>query len=315
MTERRSLGSYDGPVRLPTFLIVGAPKSGTTALANFLGAHPDVFVSQPKEPHFFDAHFGTGLDAYLRGHFADWGEEAAAGEATPSYLAVPYVAARIAESLPDAKAIALLRNPVDRAYSAWWMRRARGMEPLPFADAVRAEREALDRGNVLTGPDSEEAWTAHVASERAGGRVAIRMYLQSGWYGSHVARYLDQLGAERVRVVLADDLAADSPRVLRGLWDDLGVDPDVPLDAPGRVNEALGHRAAPVLRLARATGVMRLRNRLPESTRERIKARLARMGSKPPMDARDRAELVAYFAPEVAKLEELLGRDLSVWRS
>ena len=315
MLDQPASGSQESPARLPTFVIVGAPKSGTTALATFLGHHPDVFVSNPKEPHFFDAAYDKGMAAYLRDHYGGWGQESAAGEATPSYLSVPYVAARIHDSLPKAKVIALLRNPVDRAYSAWWMRRARGMEPLSFAAAVGAERNALEAGNVLAGPDAEQAWKAHIASERAGDRPRIRMYLQSGWYGTHLGRYLDQVGPGRLRVVVADDLAADSREVVRGLWEELGVDPDFHPPDRGRVNEALGHRAAPLLRIARATRVMRLRSRLPEPTRERIKARLSRMGSQPPMDPQDRAELVAYFAPEVAKLETLLGRALSAWRA
>ncbi len=111
--------------RRPGFLILGSPKCGTTALARLLDAHPDVAMSTPKEPHFFDAHYERGFE-----HYATWPAHGIAGEATPSYLLVPYVAERIKADLPDAKLIAILRHPVERAFSSWWMFHARGMEPL-----------------------------------------------------------------------------------------------------------------------------------------------------------------------------------------
>ena len=122
---------------LPTFFVVGSPKCGTTALAQMLAAHPDVFLSEPKEPHFFDAHHDNGLQPYMEQHFAGWSGAGVAGEATPSYLAVPYVPARIRSAIPGARLIAILRNPVQRAYSSWWMFHARGMEPLSFEAAIR----------------------------------------------------------------------------------------------------------------------------------------------------------------------------------
>src|SRR4051812_47155826 len=104
--------------RLPDYLIIGAPRSGTTALSKYLAAHPDVFLSNPKELDFFDRQEPTpdALAAYAR-HFAGATADEVAGEATPTYLHSPAAVARMAQTVPDARLVAILRNPIDRAYS------------------------------------------------------------------------------------------------------------------------------------------------------------------------------------------------------
>ena len=123
---------------LPNFLVIGAGKSGTTSLAAYLDAHPDVFMAHQKEVRFFDRYWHEGVDWYAA-KFAAAAGKAAVGEASPSYLQSAEAPARTAQTIPGAKLIALLRNPVDRAYSAWTNLHEQGRDPRSFADAVRDE--------------------------------------------------------------------------------------------------------------------------------------------------------------------------------
>ena len=130
---------------MPNFLIIGAMKSGTTALYYYLEQHPQVYMSPVKEPNFFcseensDGDFATRLGAY-QDLFRDVSGEKAIGEASHCYLYEPEAAARIQEYITDAKLIAVLRDPVDRAYSHFLHMVRNGSEPLTdFALALREE--------------------------------------------------------------------------------------------------------------------------------------------------------------------------------
>jgi hypothetical protein len=106
------------PGRLPNFLIVGAMKSGTTSLARYLGAHPQAYVAPEKEINFFERGYvwNRGVDWYAS-RFEGAGDALAVGEASPSYMYWPTAIERMASVVPDARLIALLRDPVERAYS------------------------------------------------------------------------------------------------------------------------------------------------------------------------------------------------------
>lgn len=141
--------------RFPDFLIIGAAKSGTSFLHELLLGHPDVvFKRNPdvppandKEIHFFDAraYDRLGIDWY-KGRFP-FGEGVVTGEATPYYMFCPRVPERVHRVMPAVKLIAVLRNPVARAFSDYHHRRRDGLEPLSFEDVIRAESERI-RGSV-----------------------------------------------------------------------------------------------------------------------------------------------------------------------
>ncbi|HEX6473777.1 MAG TPA: sulfotransferase, partial [Candidatus Limnocylindria bacterium] len=134
--------------RLPNFLVIGAAKSGTTALWSLLRQHPQVFMPALKEPHHFafdadqpapqfrgpgaNLHRDavTGTDAY-RALFADAGEALAVGEASATYLYVAASVERIRAAIPDARLVAILRQPADRAYSSYLHLKRQGREPAP----------------------------------------------------------------------------------------------------------------------------------------------------------------------------------------
>jgi hypothetical protein len=126
----------------PDYIIIGTQKGGTTSLHRYLTEHPDVSGGLRKEVHFFSWTYEQGLDWYLA-HFPQRGEAKVVGEASTSYLCHPKAAARIRRDVPNVKLIALLRNPVDRAYSQYQMNVRKGYEPLSFEEALAAEPQRL----------------------------------------------------------------------------------------------------------------------------------------------------------------------------
>lgn len=141
------------PIRLmPDFIIIGAQKGGTTSLYSYLTEHPNIASASTKEVHFFDhrfhlglswyrAHFPTGIEQYYAQHVRK--QVFITGEASPGYLFHPLAPKRIASLLPHVKLIVLLRNPVDRLYSQYRHKVARGREKLPVEEAVAREEERL----------------------------------------------------------------------------------------------------------------------------------------------------------------------------
>jgi hypothetical protein len=125
---------------LPDFLILGAQKAGTTALYAYLRWHPEITGPSWKEVSYFDRHYRRGLSWY-RGHFPIGAGDRLVGEASPGYLFHPLAPERVRATVPDAKLIALLRDPVDRALSHYHHEVALGREPLSFDEALEAEPE------------------------------------------------------------------------------------------------------------------------------------------------------------------------------
>lgn len=140
------------PGRLPTFLIIGTQKSATRWLRYNLGRHPDVFTPKVSEVSFFDVNYDKGLDWY-RSHFADAGDAKAVGESTPGYTMWTRrprrCAKRIAADLPDARLLAILRNPVDRCYSAFIHHQAMGrIPPKPTCSSTFGPRISRRTGSA-----------------------------------------------------------------------------------------------------------------------------------------------------------------------
>ncbi len=310
----------------PNFFILGVAKSGTTSLYDTLGQHPDVFFSTPKEPIFFEAEYEKGLDYYARTYFADFQGESAVGEARHRNLYLPYVAPRIQECFPDARLIVILRNPVDRAYSDWLMRRASGADTLPFEEAVEEDLRRIESGQRFDGDAGEAAWKAHILPVHEGKRAALttpgvampelryRTYVDSGYYAEQIDRYLGLFPSSRLEIVFLDDFSRDPQAVCRHLWTFLGVEPNHELervDASNVRGKLLTTRAR---RLARKTLGEPLLARMPRSLRRTLGALIDKSAAaNPKMNAATRELLVAHYAPHNRRLEEITGRDLSHW--
>jgi hypothetical protein len=268
--------------RRPDFLVIGAMRSGTTSLARWLRAHPQAFVPVTKELHFFDLHWDEGPAWYER-HFAAAHPASTAGEATPNYLYHRDVPDRIAEVLPDVRLVAVLRDPVDRAWSHYWMNVQKGRERLSFEDALAAEPERL-------------------AAEAAPWRWA---YVDRGHYVEQLRRYEERFGRDRMHVLLFDDMRADAAAAYGGVCRFLGID-----DA--EVPEEVG-RPANAYRRVRSHRVARLGKRLPVKLRDAVGRLNTQPARYPPMDESTRSRLAEHFAPHNAALAGWLARDLSAW--
>lgn len=276
-----------GAGRLPTFSILGAMKSGTTSLARYLERHTQIHLPQGLEPHFFDRAFERGPDWY-RGLFAG-ATALQVGDKSPGYLFHPLVAERMAGVIPGARLLAILRDPVDRAYSQYWHERARGRERLPFPEAVAAEPARLARA---------EAAGDHEARRHAA-------YVEQGRYLPQLRRFTERFPAERLLVILLDDLQGDPAGTYRRVCRFLGVGDRVVPDNLGRVYNA--HRAFRSPRLARVAAG-------GSGFARRILGRLVvRRRPYPPLDPTVRARVVDALADDIAALESWLGRDLSGW--
>lgn len=301
---------------MPNFLIIGAAKAGTTSLYLYLGQHPQVYMSSIKEPHFFalegeDLDFrGPGdrealsrmvvinnVEAY-RSLFEGVSGEKAVGEASAMYLHSEKAPGRIRYYVPEARLIAILRDPVERAYSSFLHMRRDGREPLSdFAQALEAEE-----GRIRDG------WAPNWH------------YKRTGYYHEQLSRYFEVFGREQIRVYLYEDLKTDPLGMLRDVYGFLGVDdafvPDVSMrhNVSGVPKNERLHafllRPHPVKTALKSFFPKKLRRRLvPGSLNALRNWNLV----KPPFPEEVRRELKETYREDVLRLQDLIGRDLSSW--
>jgi hypothetical protein len=295
-------------VKRPDVFIVGAFKAGTTALYEYLRAHPQVFMSVPKEPMYFGSdltpRYRRMTEAEYLQLFAGARAEQHAGEASPWYLYSTSSAREILEFNPDAKPIVMLRNPVDVMYAQ-------------HSQLVFNQREDLtDFAAALAAEDDR----------RAGRRIpadAIRpealFYRHSVRFAEQLRRYLDVFGRDGVHVIVFDDFVADTPAAYRSTLEFIGADPGVEVDLSvynpnrtarsGRVSRLV---FAPPKPLRGAVGTLR-RMPLAHRIRDALVSANSREAKRAPMDAELRRQLTIEFRPQVTELGELIGRDLSAW--
>lgn len=300
---------------VPNFLIIGAAKSGTDALYSYLAQHPQVYMSPNKEPMFFVAegqdeipYRGPGdreavkeWDSWVptlkqyQALFADVSAETAIGEASTWYLYDEGACRRIHQHIPQVKLIAILRNPVDRAYSAFTMLIRDGRETTrDFSRALAAEDERV-RANW------EPLWH----------------YRRMGFYYAQLKRYYETFDAARIHVVLYDDFDARPGDVMRNLFRFLGVDDQFEPDTSTRRNVSLIPKNPTYHMLIAGQNPLKsaVKSVLPTGFRQRIKAGLiARNLTRPtPLAPGMRHQLVDVFRSDILQLQELIGRDLSQW--
>ena len=199
---------------LPDFLILGAQKSGTTALYAYLRRHPEITGPAWKEVSYFDRHYRRG-PAWYRGNFPLRAHGAIVGEASPSYLFHPLAPERAAALLPNALLIALVRDPADRAHSHYHHEVALGREELPFEEALEREEERL-AGELERMHDDpgyfSHAWWNHT-------------YLARGRYAEQLARWLDHFPRERLLVLSNEELAERPAETYARVLEFLGARP------------------------------------------------------------------------------------------
>jgi hypothetical protein len=246
---------------------------------DWLGQVPRVWVSDPKELHYFDRYRRRGLEWYAE-QFAPGADDVAWGESTPIYLYRDNARTALARSLPDARFIAILREPVSRAYSQYCYARAKGVEALEtFEAAVAAEPERL---------------AAHRYRQ-----PAIGSYLDRGRYHRQLTALAGVVGRERIQVHLLEDVQQDPLGTLRRTCEFVGVaDPEIDR-VELRTKNRFGARTINTAGAPRSGGSTTLLT----TANDRY----------PPIDSALQHELRARFARDNALLAQWLGRDLSDW--
>jgi hypothetical protein len=254
---RSGAAGVSGGAPLPTFIIIGAQKSATRWLRQNLGRHPDIFIPARELKYFNHPKRVDVLGAaWYRAQFDGWAGETIIGEATPGYMMLGHrpadVAGRIQATVPAVRLIALLRNPVDRAYSAFvHHQRAERIHPRArLLDVVRRNRP-------------EDDWMGIIAG---------------GWYAASLEPYLELFG-ERLLVLIHDDIQQDPRSVYASALSHVGATTFEPPSLDKIVFSNQGGADADNISVA------------------------------------ERCELFEFFRDDVARLEIMLGRDLSMWRS
>jgi hypothetical protein len=271
--------------RLPDFLIIGAMRSGTTTLARLLQAHPEVFVPPVKEIHYFDQNFDKPVDWY-RQWFRDADGARAAGEASATYMAEPQAPARMAGVVPEARLVAILRDPVDRAYSHYWHERKLGREQLGFREALEAEPKRTATDEVLP-------------------RLRFA-YLERSRYLPQLQAVCEHYPRESLHVLILEEFERDPKAQFLSVCRFLGVDQSF---VPAEVGRVFNRYAEP-----RSARLMQAAGRIPWRPLRRAVDRVnVRRYGYPPMDDDLRRELTTRLAEDNRALAEWLGRDLSVW--
>lgn len=207
----------------PDFLIVGAQRAGTTSLYKTLVQHPEVLpAGLHKGVHYFDTDYPRGPQWY-RSHFPTraqassvrrrTGRAPITGEASPYYMFHPMVPERIGRDLPDVRLIVLLRDPVERAYSAYTHEKARGFETLSFEEALAAEPGRLEGEEERLAADPGYVSLAHQHNA----------YLARGRYIDQLERLEQAVGRDRICVVDSDELFSNFLFTLPPVLGFLGV--------------------------------------------------------------------------------------------
>jgi hypothetical protein len=289
--------------------VIGAARSGTTALYEHLRQHPQIFLSSSKEANYFAFegepldYRGPGADfvnnsvrtwdAYLR-LFANAPDDAVIGDISPLYLYAPKAAERIRARLPDARLVAILRNPIEQAFSHYQYARARMIEPLDSFDA------ALDAEPTRL----RDHWQP------------LFQYSDFPRYAEQIRRFQAHFPPEQLKIFLYEDYRSDPHGVLRQIFEFAGVDasfvPALHRDANAGGDPRSRLLQAIIMRPNLLGSIAALF--LPVPVRRRIRDRISRLNvARTEFSHTARQRLLVKLRPEILELQEIIGRDLSRW--
>ncbi|MEM1370572.1 MAG: sulfotransferase [Cyanobacteria bacterium P01_H01_bin.15] len=296
---------------LPNFIIFGVQKSGTTSVYKYLSQHPQVYVSPTKETNFLCTDWERNPLTVVNKNsdrserkkirtFEDYTalfdgvtDEIAIGEASPNYLfhyetSVP----QIKKYVPDVKLIAILRNPVDRAYSDYLM-------------MVREGRETK------------------AISEQLAGETISSFTIKKGLYFEALQHFYANFDSARIKIFLFDELRQDSTKLMQELYEFLNVDSTFVPDTERVFQKAQVPKNQALNKLLQTPNPLRssfaglLQGVLPVKTRQNLRKSLVNLNmgskSKPKLSDSDRSQLFEIYRHDILKLQDLIQRDLSVW--
>jgi len=297
-------------MNMPTFLLIGAGKSGTTSLNNYLKQHPEIFMSPVKEPQYFAfgdkaLTFNGPGDPQLisriphniqdyRSLFGGVTKQKAIGEASTANIYIPRASERIQKILPNAKLIAILRNPVERAYSNFLHQVRLGFEPLvDFTKALQAEEERIQRN-----------WSYRFH------------YKKRGFYYGQLKAYFDRFHRDQMRICLFEDLVSNPVVLVQDIFRFLGVNDAFVPDTSRVHNSSMTPRSEALYRLVnRPNAVKAIINPVfPMKFRRLFANTINRFNlARPNCPAYAKVYLLKEYREDVLKLQDLIERDLAKW--
>ncbi len=288
------------------FFIVGAQKAGTTSLYDYMAQHRDLFLPSSKDFYAFndDPVYGV-TGSRLLSYYRKYRGEPLVGGSNVQIMRFPDAVRNLHHYNPRTKLIILLRNPVDRAYSAFWMMRNLGLEPCDTFEAALAQ----DGARGARGDFRENA--------------ELR-YLEPGYYDQQIDFIHGLFDNGSIYIGLFDDFVRQPERITREILDWLGADTsELAIDFSKRSNEASRPRLMMLQRLIRSQNRLKrlYRSTMPLAVQDRVNATVMSKLQEsnrvpfeyPPMAAETRSRLVDHFLPHNERLSELIDQDLGHW--
>ncbi|MCI5127084.1 MAG: sulfotransferase [Candidatus Electrothrix sp. AUS3] len=296
---------------LPNFVVIGAPKSGTTSLFYYLKQHPDIYLPVRKELHYFSYHHlkkrleGPGdRDAFVQlcnsrnayeSHYRNVKAEKAIGEVSPSYLYYSDVAQTIKETLGSVKIIVLLRNSVEKAYSQYMHLVREQLEFMTFYDALMEEEKRSNAG-----------WSD------------IWLYAESSLYSEKIKDYISVFGKENVKIILFDDLIKQTDEVMVELFSFLSVDTTYKCDTRRVYNRTGNVKSKKIALFFSKKNQIKTAIKMILPERIRIWIRLAiqdlNTEAKPTIDKKSSAYLANFFSKDISNIEKIIEANLD-WKN
>jgi hypothetical protein len=283
-------------------MIIGAEKSGTSSLARYLEQHPNICSHERREMNYFvnDKEYAQGYDKIYSRYFSNCKSDSSIVLAkSVGVMYWPFAVKRLWNHNPECQLVAILRNPVDRAYSAYWYARRMGWEDLEsFEEAIEAEPIRLKEN---------------------GRKRQQCTYLDRGIYHKQLAVLFEHFASNQVHIFLFEDLKNNPVGICQNIYKVIGIDSDYLPDVSKEHNKAALPRFIVLSRLLSSTHTLKqaVRNLLPDRVSDRIRDRIRHLNEKaflpPPMNQETRAYLEEYFSSHNNQLRELMERDLSHW--
>jgi len=289
---------------LPNFICPGAQKSATTTLYDLLCQHPDVYLPDVKELHFFDnkENYSKGISWYLDKYFSNVRNEKIIGEITPEYMFFNYIPERMFHCLGKSiKFIFILRNPIDRAYSHYWMSYRRGYEKESFEKAIYLEKKRIKFGNRK--------------------EIMRFSYINRGFYSKQIKRFLNYFPKENMQFIIFEDFIRNTPNIMKQIFSFLEIDPLYSINYNIKSNYSTIPRSIILRNFIQQTPEIvkkTIKIIIPvKNVRMSIKTLFNKINQKefknPEINIELRKKLIAIYEKDIKELENIIEKDLNLW--
>ena len=290
----------------PNFIVIGAPKSGTTSLFYYLKQHPEIYLPTRKELHYFsyedlkksingigDANVLSGLISDIKeykSHYNKVNSEKAIGEISPSYLYYSDSAKKIYDTLGKIKIIIILRNPFEKAYSQYMHLVRDKRETLSFWDALQIEKQRM-----------KEGWSD------------IWRYAESSLYTDRIKTFINVFGKSNVKIILFEDFISETNSVMKDIFKFLNVENDIILNTNKIYNKSGKSKSKLIARFFSAPNLLKtvIKKMIPEKIRIPIRLFILdrNTGNKEEIDKKSKISLKEYFLKDIKNLEILINKN------